>query len=110
MSGATFSEVWSKTLEGRCAVPYCHDSGGNGWSGANKAAAHRTLVGVDSKSCAGQKRVVAGSPEKSLLVSAIAHTSLEGCKVPAMPAGKPMLAQTEIDQVVSWIRAGAQDN
>ena len=57
----------------------------------------------------GAKRVVPGDPDKSELVHVLKHTSLSGCaRTPKMPDNQPMLNQTEIDLVVSWIKSGAK--
>lgn len=109
-SAATFTEIWNRTLEVRCATPYCHDGSGRGWSGFDKATAYRTLVGVASTSCRDERRVVASDPAASVLVSAISHSTQGSCNVPAMPSGASKLPQTEIDRVISWIRAGANDD
>ena len=76
----------------------------------DQATAYMSLVNVDAVSCAGAKRVVPGDPAKSELVHALKHTSLSGCaRTPKMPDNQPMLNQTDIDMVVSWIKSGAKN-
>jgi len=106
----TFTEVWNRTLENGCATPYCHDGSGKGWSGFDKATAHRTLVGTPSTTCPGETRVVAGDPERSVLAAAINHTDLGACDVPTMPRNRAKLSQADIDRVLAWIRGGARDD
>ena len=73
--------------------------------------AFTNLVGVSSSSCSGEKRVVAGDPDKSLLVHALEQTQLGTCtRTPKMPEGKAKLAQTDIDLVAGWVQAGAANN
>jgi hypothetical protein len=106
----TFTEIWNRTLERGCATPYCHDGSGKGWSGFDKATAHRTLVGAASTTCPGETRAVAGNPASSVLAAAITHTDLGSCDVPTMPRDRAKLPQADIDRIIAWIRAGARDD
>jgi len=106
----TFSELWNRTLESGCAIPYCHDGSGKGWSGFDQATAYRTLVGAASTTCPGETRVVAGNPATSVLVAAVSHTDLGACDVPAMPKDRAQLSQADIERIVAWIRAGARND
>ena len=112
-SGATFTAVYA-IFTNRCAGTTCHvGANGNGGDGLNmndKATAYRNLVGVNAGSCRGEKRVVAGNPDKSELYHSIAHTKLGSCSPPQMPLALPLLPQAEIDTVASWIRGGAPNN
>jgi hypothetical protein len=106
----TFTEIWNRTLENGCAVPYCHDGSGKGWSGFDQATAYRTLVGAASTTCPGETRVVPGNPSESVLAAAISHVDLGACDVPTMPRDRAKLAQADIDRIIAWINAGARDD
>ena len=69
--------------------------------------AYMNLVGVNSRSCSGKKRVVAGDPSASVLFLAIDRTSADGCDPPDMPRGGSKWSQANIDKVKAWIEAGA---
>lgn len=105
-SGATFTEVYSIIMTG-CG---CHAMGSGGLNTGSKMAAYMNLVGVDSGACSGEKRVVAGDPENSVLMHALDQTMLGSCRVPAMPRNAAKLGQADLDKVRSWIEAGAQNN
>jgi len=104
--GATFSEVYGVIMAG-CS---CHGSGAGGLTMSSRATAYANLVGITSSFCSSEKRVVAGAPERSVLLHALEHTSLTGCNVPRMPPGGTKLSATQIATVRSWIAAGARDN
>jgi hypothetical protein len=77
----------------------------------DKATAYMNLVGVNSVSCSGEKRVVANNPTASELVATLAHTRAGNCaRTPMMPDNKPMLPADQIEKVRSWIMAGAMNN
>jgi hypothetical protein len=102
----TFSQVYT-ILRNQCS---CHvDMSAAGLSFADQMTAYSALVGVDALSCTGDKRVVAGDPASSVLAHAIDHTSLGNCTVTPMPPGG-MLSQAQIDQIKSWIQAGAPND
>jgi hypothetical protein len=94
-----------------CAGTSCHVGAtfaGGQLSMKDQKTAFTNLVGVNSVSCSGEKRVVAGDATKSELAHVLQHTTIGSCtRTPVMPEGKPMLPQASIDTVVSWIQAGA---
>jgi hypothetical protein len=112
-SGASvsFGEVYG-ILSSSCGGGGCHVSsaGAAGLSMLNKSTAYSNLVGVSSSHCRGQQRVVAGNPDMSVLVHALEHTSFATCRPPAMPQGRPMLNQSQIDTISTWIADGAPNN
>jgi len=89
----------------------CHVTGGaGGLSMANKMTAYTNLVNTNSGSCTGQKRVMPGMPEASVLFHSIDRTALGNCKVPEMPAGGAKWSAANIEAVKSWITAGAKND
>jgi hypothetical protein len=112
-TAATFTEVYAIFMTG-CAGSTCHVSAtrvGDMLSMADKATAYMNLVGVNSVSCSGEKRVVAGDPTKSELVATLAHTRAGNCaRTPQMPDNRPMLPADQIEKVRSWVMAGALNN
>jgi hypothetical protein len=106
----TFTKVYA-LFATTCAGAKCHvnaDEAGDVFSMSDQTTAYVHLVNADAVRCVGAKRVVPGDPDKSQLVHALQHTSLSGCEqTPKMPAGQPMLRQTDIDLVLSWIKNGA---
>ncbi len=51
------------------------------------------------------KRVTAGKPENSLLV-----TRINGSKGPVMPLGKQPLSENQVQTITNWVKDGAKDN
>ena len=78
----------------------------------DKMKAYMNLVGVNSTSCTGEKRVVAGDAVKSELVHTLDRTAIGSCgtRTPRMPDNKPKLAQADIDTVTAWVTAGAMND
>lgn len=114
VTGSTFTEVYA-LFGDKCAGATCHVGAARAAAGLDmpdRATAYMNLVDADSTACAGEKRVVAGEPDSSELIHTLKHTSIGMCaRTPQMPAGNnPMLSSMEIDMVVSWIAAGAQDD
>ncbi|HKP62207.1 MAG TPA: hypothetical protein VJV78_35990, partial [Polyangiales bacterium] len=109
----TFTQVYALFMTS-CAGSTCHVNAtraGDMLVMNDKATAYKNLVGVNAVSCQGEKRVVAGDPNKSELVHALAHTQVGSCaRTPRMPDNKPMLSAADIDKVKSWVQAGALDN
>jgi hypothetical protein len=113
-SGATFTAVY-KIFMTNCSGATCHVSptgAAGGLSMPDQMKAYMNLVGVNSMSCTGEKRVVAGDAAKSELVHTLDRTTIGTCgaKTPRMPDNKPKLAQADIDTVTAWITAGAMNN
>ena len=69
---------------------------------------HGSLVGVQSQEVPGLMRVAPGDAEQSYVIHKLeGRAGIEGAR---MPFGGPFLDDATIDQVRSWIEAGAQDN
>jgi hypothetical protein len=111
--GATFTAVY-KIFMTSCSGTGCHVSatGAGGLAMPDKMTAYMNLVGVNSTSCTGEKRVVAGDAAKSELVHALDHTAIGSCgaRTPQMPDRKPKLPQADIDTVSAWVAAGAMND
>lgn len=112
-AAATFTDVYAIMMRS-CAGVTCHINAtifGDMLSFATKATAYMNLVGVDSVSCPGEKRVIASDAENSELVAVLAHTQVGDCaNTPRMPDNLPMLPASDIDTVRSWVTAGALNN
>jgi hypothetical protein len=113
-SGATFTAVY-KIFMTNCSGGTCHVSptgAAGGLSMPDQMKAYMNLVGVNSMSCTGEKRVVAGDAAKSELVHTLDRTTIGTCgaRTPKMPDNKPKLAQADIDTITAWITAGAMNN
>ena len=108
---ATFTAVYAIFMT-NCAGSTCHLSrAAGGLSMTDKMTAYTNLVGVDSSSCRGEKRVVAGDPDKSELFHTLDRTQIGMCsRTPRMPEGKAKLAQADIDVIKAWIQAGAMND
>jgi uncharacterized protein (TIGR03118 family) len=109
---ATLTQLQTSIFTPICSV--CHD----GSAPANGALpgsmdlraghAHDSLVGVQSQEVSGLMRVAPGDPEQSYVIHKLeGRAGIVGAR---MPFGGPFLDDATIDQVRSWIEAGAQDN
>ena len=107
MAGATFTEVYT-IIMARCGgTSGCHISGSSGMLRMpNKMTAHTNLVGMASRECSGEMRVVAGDPSKSVLIKALEGTAC----FDRMPRGGAALSAADIAKFKSWIMAGAMNN
>jgi len=104
---ATFTEIYGLIMMG-CS---CHvTSTMGGLSMSSKAVAYTNLVGATATACPGEKRVVAGDPDKSVLYHSLDRTTFGSCKAPQMPAGGAKWSQANLDKLKSWITAGAMNN
>ncbi len=111
-AAATLSQIQSAVFTQRCAV--CHD-GSQPPSGALPGAMNlsagnsfASIVNVPSLEQPGLMRVKPGDPDASYLIRKLEGTA--GISGSRMPFGGPFLDQATIDQVRSWIAAGAQNN
>lgn len=113
----SYAAIEAEIFEPACTFA-CHSGGEFAAGGLDMQSPPRaTLVGVPATAtaCADSawKRVVAGSPEESLLYVKVV-AKLEGTAVPCgdgMPAGanKPALSAEEVARIRAWIEAGALD-
>jgi hypothetical protein len=106
-AGITFMAVYDGVIKPGCG---CH-TGANSPGGLrmqNAMAGYMALVGVDS-ACAGQKRVLAGDPTKSVL-SLIVKGGVAGCasRGNKMPKGQAALSAAKIKMIDDWIMGGAK--
>jgi hypothetical protein len=104
--GVTFTQVYA-VLKSGCS---CHVTmNAASMSFSDKMTAYNALVGVDADVCKGEKRVVAGDAASSVLAHAVDHTNLGSCTVTPMPPGG-MLTAAQVEQIKSWIQAGAMND
>jgi hypothetical protein len=105
---ATFTEVYSIIMMKCGGASGCHIAGSSGGlSMANKATAYTNLVGIDSEECDGEKRVIAGDADNSLIIQALEGTA--DC-VDQMPRMRTPLSEDEIATIREWIDDGAMNN
>jgi hypothetical protein len=106
----TFTAVYDEvlTVQG-CATKSCHTGTGLENLG-DRATAHASLLAATAMGAlctGGQKLVMPGNPDQSLLLQKVR---------PSPPCGTPMpppmgaLTQQEIDQIAMWIQLGAKDD
>jgi polyvinyl alcohol dehydrogenase (cytochrome) len=104
----TFTAVYNEVLVMRgCTQPSCHT--GTGINIGDRATAYASLLAATAMGplCSGGERmVIPGMPDQSMLVQKIRPSPPCG---DSMPPGTP-LTQQEIDQIVMWIQMGAMDN
>jgi hypothetical protein len=105
---ATFTEVYSIIMM-KCGGGSfgCHVTGSSGMLNMNsKMMAFTNLVGVDSEECDGEKRVIAGDADNSLIIKALEGTAC----IDQMPDGRDPLSEDEIATIREWIDDGAMNN
>lgn len=102
----TLATLQSTIFGPRCSG--CHTGGGASLPGSmnlsSASATFSALVGVTSVEEPTQKRVEAGAPNNSYIITKLSGTQTVGQR---MPLGGPFLSQSEIDSVRAWIQAGA---
>jgi uncharacterized protein (TIGR03118 family) len=102
----TLASLQSSVFTPRCTG--CHSGGGGGLPGSmnlsSTAATYNALVNVASEQVGSLSRVQPGNPDVSYLVRKLEGTQTVGER---MPQGGPFLNQATINQVRSWIQAGA---
>jgi hypothetical protein len=106
---ATFTEVYSIIMMKCGGGDFgCHVTGSSGGLNMNsKMMAFTNLVGVDSEECAGEKRVIAGDADNSLIIQALEGTA--DC-IDQMPRDRDPLSEAEIATIREWIDDGAMNN
>jgi hypothetical protein len=116
--GATLTQVYNGIIGPSCALAACHGNAAaptGSLDMSSQAAAFANLVnqpalgqaGVPSCAGSGLIRVVPGSAMSSLLWNKVNGTQTCGAR---MPNGLQPIAQGQIDQIASWINAGAMNN
>jgi len=102
----TLAQIQSDIFTPHCAS--CHTGTGGSLPGSmnlTSATASRTaLVNVTSVDEPTFKRVLPGNPDDSYIIHKLEGTQVVGSR---MPLGGPFLDQAQIDEVRSWIQAGA---
>lgn len=104
---ASFADVYA-IFAMRCGggMSGCHVTGmAAGLLMPDARAAYDHLVGIASMKCAGEKRVVSGDADGSVLVQALEGSA--SC-VKAMPLGRDPLSASEMAMVRAWIDDGAK--
>ncbi len=106
---ATLTTLQTNIFTPKCAI--CHTGGGATLPGSmnlSVGATFASLVGVASIEMPALNRVKASDSVNSYVVHKI--TGVDIGTTGRMPLNGTPLTQTEIDQVKSWIEAGAQNN
>jgi uncharacterized protein (TIGR03118 family) len=102
----TLAQLQASIFTPRCSG--CHSGGGASLPGSmnltSATASYNALVNVNSTEVPALKRVQPGDANASYLVRKLEGTQTVGDR---MPFGGPFLDQPTIDQVRSWIQAGA---
>jgi len=108
---ATLSQLQANIFTPRCSG--CHTGGGAGLPASmnltSAAASFAALVNVNSVEVPSLRRVAPNDSANSYLIHKLEGTNLAPGTA-RMPLGGPFLDQATIDQVKSWIDAGAQNN
>lgn len=106
IASVTLAQLQASVFGPRCAV--CHTGGGSilpaSMNLSSAGATYAALVNVMSEQSPGMDRVEPGSPDASYLIRKLEGTQAVGQR---MPAGGPFLDAATINQVRSWIQAGA---
>jgi hypothetical protein len=115
--GARFSQIYAElfpaTTAPRCnfchSMPASDTSNGKLSVGTSQDVAYAMLVGKDSSSsrCNGMPLVTPGDPEASLFYLKLMDPSPCGAR---MPLGGSALSASQLEQVRSWIAAGAKND
>jgi uncharacterized protein (TIGR03118 family) len=103
---ATLAQLQANIFTPRCSG--CHNGVGIVLPGVmnltSAANSHASLVNVTSLQEPTIKRVLPGNPNNSYIIQKLEGTQTVGAQ---MPFGGPFLDQATIDQVRTWIQAGA---
>ncbi|MGH8237058.1 MAG: CHRD domain-containing protein [Steroidobacteraceae bacterium] len=106
----TLAQLQSTIFTPRCSG--CHSGAGNALPGSmnlsSAAGSFAALVNVSSEEQPAVLRVRPNNPDSSYLVRKLEGAA--GISGGRMPLGGPFLDQATIDQVRSWITAGAANN
>jgi uncharacterized protein (TIGR03118 family) len=105
-AAVTLAQLQTDIFTPRCAS--CHTGIGGSLPGSmnltSAAESFAALVNVPSENEPAFMRVLPGNPEDSYIIHKLEGTQTVGSR---MPLGGPFLDQATIDQVKSWIQAGA---
>jgi len=115
---ATFSDIYLLLTCNGCVL--CHGGAGGLSLGGGKSELYETLVAADGQGkatsaaadggmCEGQRRIVPGNPEQSVLYAKVTGKQRCGSAMPPSAAGQ-MWTPAQLEQLRSWIAAGAKKN
>lgn len=115
---ATFSDVYLLIKCNGCVL--CHGAAAGLIVSGSKSELYEALVGADPAGkptgtateggmCAGQRRVVPGNADQSVLYAKVAGKQMCGTPMPPPGAGM-MWTPAQVEQIRSWIMAGAKKN
>jgi hypothetical protein len=108
--GASLADIQQQIFTPSCAFFGCHDAviQQGGLNLSSVAASHAGLLNAASTLCAGRTLVVAGDPNASYLMNKVG-ASIDRCGA-QMPdiGGLPSLSNEQLEQIGSWIEAGAE--
>jgi uncharacterized protein (TIGR03118 family) len=106
VAATSLAQLQTSIFTPRCSG--CHNGGSATLPGSmnlsSTAASFAALVGVNSSEVPSLQRVNAGNPDISYLIDKLEGSQTVGER---MPFGGPFLDAATIDQVRSWIQAGA---
>jgi hypothetical protein len=111
---ATLSSLQADIFHLSCATSGCHDSRANPASNldlSSSAQSYANLVNRASSEASQLKLVIPGDPDHSYLINKLlgTHAAVGGNGV-QMPQYAGPLDEGEVDRVIAWIAAGAQQN
>ena len=107
--GASLADIQQQIFTPSCAQFGCHDAviQQAGLNLSSVAASHAGLVNTASTLCAGRTLVVANDSDASYLMDKVgASTDRCGAQMPDI-GGLPSLTDEQLEQIRSWIEAGA---
>jgi hypothetical protein len=115
-AAATFTQVYSDVLSPQCAST-CHKPGGIGVASgkldmSTQTAAFTNLnMAAQGVGCSASTlpRITAGNADKSLLYLKVSLDAPAPCGE-HMPLGAGNLMDTQVQEIESWINAGAKDD
>jgi mono/diheme cytochrome c family protein len=104
-TATTLTQIQANVFTPRCSG--CHDPGGD-FPNLKAGSSFAALVNVASEQKPSLMLVKPGDPANSYLIQKLEHAS--GIVGMPMPPGGSLLDQATIDQIKSWITAGAANN
>ena len=111
----TWTQVYADIIGPTCST--CHNPAGSGgalgklnMSSADTAYTDLVNVAAAGSACGGKgTRVTPGNAATSIMYLKVSPTDASPCGV-KMPFGGAPLAQSLVDEIASWINAGAMNN
>jgi len=108
--GASLADIQQQIFTPSCAFFGCHDAVVQqaGLNLSTVAASHAGLLNAASTLCPGRTLVIANDPDASYLMNKVgASTDRCGTQMPDI-GGLPSLSDEQLEQIRSWIEAGAE--